>query len=268
MPLARRSGESNVLWTVFGPTNVALHALSVEMTAGDAVEGLRMADEIDVSSLPSRERQFTFGLEVAHCYDLRRDDAAVLVHLLDLEELAPEDLERSPLGRQLVIDLMHRARPTYRRRSPASPNASTWSEPGARSPPGPWDSPVSQTGFSRRSCRRVLDLDTIQHDIDHALTRRVELPRRSVIDAGTDALAHHLRRLMSYNYGPQSEGSTGNRMRTLCDVAERNLAAPVRPTPKTNHRVAYVYWNTLATLTAAFRDLYLAHRPTEPGQRT
>ncbi|MFD7676148.1 helix-turn-helix domain-containing protein [Streptomyces anulatus] len=115
LPLARRSGESNVLWTVFGPTNVALHALSVEMTAGDAVEGLRMADRIDVSSLPSRERQFTFGLEVARCYDLRRDDAAVLVHLLDLEELAPEDLERSPLGRQLVIDLMHRARPTYRR---------------------------------------------------------------------------------------------------------------------------------------------------------
>ncbi|WP_239109673.1 helix-turn-helix domain-containing protein [Streptomyces anulatus] len=115
LPLARRSGESNVLWTVFGPTNVALHALSVEMTAGDAVEGLRLADEIDVSSLPSRERQFTFGLEVARCYDLRRDDAAVLVHLLDLEELAPEDLERSPLGRQLVVDLMHRARPTYRR---------------------------------------------------------------------------------------------------------------------------------------------------------
>lgn len=54
VPLARRSGESNVLWTVFGPTNVALHALSVEMTAGDAVEGLRLADEIDVSSLPSQ----------------------------------------------------------------------------------------------------------------------------------------------------------------------------------------------------------------------
>ncbi|MFJ8620090.1 helix-turn-helix domain-containing protein [Streptomyces clavifer] len=99
VPLARRSGESNVLWTVFGPTNVALHALSVEMTAGDAVEGLRMADQIDVSSLPSRERQFTFGLEVARCYDLRRDDAAVLVHLLDLEELAPEDLERGPRRR-------------------------------------------------------------------------------------------------------------------------------------------------------------------------
>lgn len=116
-PLARRSGESNTLWTVFGPTNVELHALSVEMTAGDAVEGLRLADRIDVSALPSRERRFTFGLEVARCYDLRRDDAAVLVHLLELEQLSPEDLERSPLGRQLVVDLVGRVRPTYRRQA-------------------------------------------------------------------------------------------------------------------------------------------------------
>lgn len=114
VPLARQSGESNSMWTVFGPTNVALHALSVEMTSGDAVEGLRLADQIDVSALPSRERKFTFGLEVARCYDLRRDDAAVLVHLLELEQLAPEDLERSPLGRQLVINLLRRVRPTYR----------------------------------------------------------------------------------------------------------------------------------------------------------
>ncbi|MEV0888543.1 helix-turn-helix domain-containing protein [Streptomyces microflavus] len=117
VPLARQSGESNTLWTVFGPTNVELHALSVEMTAGDAVEGLRLADRIDVSALPSRERKFTFGLEVARCYDLRRDDAAVLVHLLELEQLAPEDLERSPLGRQLVLGLLGRVRPTYRRQA-------------------------------------------------------------------------------------------------------------------------------------------------------
>ncbi|MDQ0693576.1 hypothetical protein [Streptomyces sp. W4I9-2] len=145
-------------------------------------------------------------------------------------------------------------------------------------PPGPYwllppDRPLAAVDDVRRALKAaaalvLLDLDTVQHDTDHALSHRVELPRRSVIDAGTDALVHHLRRLMSYNYGPPSEESTGIQMRTLCVVAERNLAAPVRPTPQTNHRVAYVYWNTLATLTAAFRDLYLAHRPTEPGQRT
>ncbi|WP_327249861.1 hypothetical protein [Streptomyces sp. NBC_01320] len=87
------------MWTEFGPTNTELHGVSVQMLDGDAVEGLRLADQVDIARLPSRERQFTFRLEVARCYDLRREDTAVLVHLLELEDLAPEDLERSPLAR-------------------------------------------------------------------------------------------------------------------------------------------------------------------------
>ncbi|MFC8349790.1 helix-turn-helix domain-containing protein [Streptomyces sp. NPDC057280] len=112
--LARRVGEGNAHWTVFGPTNVSLHAMSIEMLAGEAAEGLRVADQVDISQLPSRERQFTFGLEVARCHDLRREDAAVLVHLLSLEDLAPEDLARSPLARDIVLGLRRRVRPTFR----------------------------------------------------------------------------------------------------------------------------------------------------------
>ncbi|WP_285574057.1 helix-turn-helix transcriptional regulator [Streptomyces sp. RTGN2] len=119
VPLARRAGEGNVLWTVFGPTNVQLHALSVEMTDGDAVEGLRLADQVDISQIASNERTFTFGMEVAACYALRRDYAAVLVHLLELEQLAPEDLERSPLAQTLATSLVRQARPTYRRQAVA-----------------------------------------------------------------------------------------------------------------------------------------------------
>lgn len=113
-PLARAAGETNTCWTVFGPTNVALHAVSVEMTDGNAVEGLRLADQVGGGHLASRERRFTFGLEVAACYSLRREDAAVLVHLLELDALAPEDMSRSPLARELVATLLRRARPTYR----------------------------------------------------------------------------------------------------------------------------------------------------------
>ncbi|MEU8701661.1 helix-turn-helix transcriptional regulator [Streptomyces sp. NPDC048680] len=119
LPLARRAGEGNVLRTVFGPTNVQLHALSVEMADGDALEGLRLADQVDISQIPSNERTFTFGMEVAACYDLRRDYAAVLVHLLELEQLAPEDLERSPLANALATSLVRQARPTYRRQAVA-----------------------------------------------------------------------------------------------------------------------------------------------------
>ncbi|MET9879274.1 helix-turn-helix transcriptional regulator [Actinacidiphila glaucinigra] len=115
LPRARRSGEGNTMWTVFGPTNVGLHGVSIDMESGDVAEALRAADRIDTSCLPSRERHFTFLLEVARCYDLRREDPAVLVHLLDLEDLAPEDLARSPLARDIITGLRRRVRPTYRR---------------------------------------------------------------------------------------------------------------------------------------------------------
>jgi hypothetical protein len=43
-PAAQVTGETNVMWTVFGPTNVQLHAVSVEMEMGEASEALRLAD--------------------------------------------------------------------------------------------------------------------------------------------------------------------------------------------------------------------------------
>ncbi|MGP3980884.1 helix-turn-helix domain-containing protein [Streptomyces sp. KR80] len=118
-PAARRAGEGNVMWTVFGPTNVELHQVSIEMEAGEASEALRLADAVDTGRLPSLERSFTFTLEVARCYDLRRADAAVLLHLLELEQLAPEDLARAPMARDLVLGLVRRARAMHARQAEA-----------------------------------------------------------------------------------------------------------------------------------------------------
>ena len=116
-PAAKRAGEGNVMWTVFGPTNVALHQVSIEMEAGEAGEALHSADRLDTSTLPSLERSFTFTLEVARCYDLRREDAAVLLRLLELEDMAPEDLERTQLARGMVLGLMRRARAMHARQA-------------------------------------------------------------------------------------------------------------------------------------------------------
>ncbi|GAB2700378.1 helix-turn-helix domain-containing protein [Kitasatospora kifunensis] len=113
--VARRLGEGNVAWTVYGPTNIELHRVSIEMEAGEAGQALRMADAIDTSGLPSIEREFTFLLEVARCYDLRREDSAVLLHLLELERMAPEDLARQPLARDMVLGLVRRARAMHAR---------------------------------------------------------------------------------------------------------------------------------------------------------
>jgi transcriptional regulator with XRE-family HTH domain len=113
MPAARITGEGNVMWTVFGPTNVALHAMSLEMETGEAVQALRVADDIDPSGLPSLERQTTFALEVARCYEQRRDDTGVLVHLTNAESTGPEDMRYNVMARELVQGLLKRARPTY-----------------------------------------------------------------------------------------------------------------------------------------------------------
>jgi transcriptional regulator with XRE-family HTH domain len=112
-PAARLTGDGNVMWTVFGPVNVALHAVSVEMETGEASEALRLADGVDVSRSPSLERRTTFALEVARCYDQRRDDPAVFLHLVNAEESGPEDLRYNTLARDLIHGLLKHARPTY-----------------------------------------------------------------------------------------------------------------------------------------------------------
>jgi transcriptional regulator with XRE-family HTH domain len=113
MPAAQVTGDTNVMWTVFGPTNVGLHAVSVEMEMGESSEGLRVADSIDVSAVPSLERKTTFALEVARCYEQRRDDPGVLLHLMSAETSGPEDMRYNTLARDLVHGLLKRARPTY-----------------------------------------------------------------------------------------------------------------------------------------------------------
>ena len=110
---ARQTGDGNSLWTVFGPTNVGLHAVSVEMETGEVAEALRLADDIDTSASPSLERQTTFALEVARCYEQRRDDPGVFLHLMNAESSGPEDLRYNTLARDLVHGLLKRARPTY-----------------------------------------------------------------------------------------------------------------------------------------------------------
>jgi hypothetical protein len=112
-PAAERVGESNVCWTVFGPTNIGLHEVSLEVEAGEAAEALRFADRIDTSRSPSIERRATFLLELARCYEQRREDPAVLLHLLGAERQAPEDMRYNLLARDLVRGLVKRARPSH-----------------------------------------------------------------------------------------------------------------------------------------------------------
>ncbi|MFB7301437.1 hypothetical protein [Streptomyces rubiginosohelvolus] len=114
----------------------------------------------------------------------------------------------------------------------------------------------------RRAAAALLsaqDLDGVQRDIDHGLSRRITLPPRSVIDTGTDVMVQHLRTFMHHLNGQDGMAATNVDVHNLVRAAEHNLDVPVRPTSQTSHRDAYVYWHTITTLTTALRDLYLTH---------
>lgn len=111
---AERVGEGhNYHHTVFGPTNVAIHRVTVEQEAGDISEALRLADDVDIARIPSLGRQTEHLYAVARNYQCKGNDAAVFVHLLKAERLCPEDFQRSYLARSLVTSLVKRAKPSY-----------------------------------------------------------------------------------------------------------------------------------------------------------
>jgi len=111
---ALRAGEGcNYHQTVFGPTNVAIHMVSVEHEQGEISEALRLADDVDISLIPSLERKTSHLYQVAQCYDCRKNDAAVFVHLKMAERLCPQDFQHNRGVRSMVSTLVKRAKPSY-----------------------------------------------------------------------------------------------------------------------------------------------------------
>jgi hypothetical protein len=110
VPLAERTGERNVCWTAFGPTNVAMYAVSVELEAGETAEGLRLAEQVDHDRSPSIERRVAFLIEQAKSYTQRRDYASALVLLQTASREAPEDMAHRPAAHQLLRTIIQRGR--------------------------------------------------------------------------------------------------------------------------------------------------------------
>lgn len=111
---AKRVGDGeNYHGMVFGPTNVAIHTVSLEAEAGEVSDALRLADEVDIGAVPSLERRTTFLCQVAHCHEQRDDDAAVLVHLQMVYRQCPEEFQYRQPARHLVDTLLRRARPSF-----------------------------------------------------------------------------------------------------------------------------------------------------------
>jgi hypothetical protein len=110
LPLAERTGEHNASWTAFGPTNVAMYAVSVEVEAGEAAEALRLAEHVDHGSSPSIERRVAFLLEEAKAYAQRREFASALVVLQTARREAPEDVAYRPAAHRLLRTVIEHGR--------------------------------------------------------------------------------------------------------------------------------------------------------------
>jgi len=109
-PLAAHTGECNAYWTAFGPTNVAMFAVSVEVETGEAVEGLRLAERVDHDRSPSIERRVAFLIDQAKGYEQRRDLANALTVLTAAEQQAPEDMQYRPAAHTVLRSIVKRGR--------------------------------------------------------------------------------------------------------------------------------------------------------------
>ncbi|WP_216211013.1 helix-turn-helix domain-containing protein [Amycolatopsis aidingensis] len=109
-PFAAKTGERNTCWTAFGPTNVALYAVSIEVESGEAVEGLRLAERIQHERAPSIERRVAFLLDQAKGYQQRRDYGRSLPLLRTTAREAPEDLRYRPSAHRLLRAAIERGR--------------------------------------------------------------------------------------------------------------------------------------------------------------
>jgi transcriptional regulator with XRE-family HTH domain len=110
----RLGRDGNYAWTAFGPTNVAVHDVSIAVELDDMQLALHLAPRVDARALPV-ERRVRHELEVARIYamDNRTDDA--LAAILHAQQDAPEQVHHHFITRELVIRWMRDPRTRGRR---------------------------------------------------------------------------------------------------------------------------------------------------------
>ena len=105
MPAAERIGEGQRYHNIFfGPTNVAIHAVAVELENGEPSEALRVANNVNITNIASTERQYAHLIHVARCYELKCNDTAVLVHLKMAEKVRPQAFLYRREPRQMLTE--------------------------------------------------------------------------------------------------------------------------------------------------------------------
>jgi transcriptional regulator with XRE-family HTH domain len=107
---SRLGRDANVMGTAFGPTNVALHTMSISVLLGDAEPAIRTGETIDPAALPAglTGRRTQIHLDLARAYAIRKHDAAAVNSLLAAEKLSPQLVRYNNRTRDLLAGLLRR----------------------------------------------------------------------------------------------------------------------------------------------------------------
>jgi transcriptional regulator with XRE-family HTH domain len=108
--LADRDGERPEAWELFGPANVGVWRTSLAVEAGEAETALRYADQVEPRHLASHNRRAGLRLEKARAYAMLGKDAQAVREMRQAEQMSPAQTRNNPLIRELVQDMLTRAR--------------------------------------------------------------------------------------------------------------------------------------------------------------
>jgi hypothetical protein len=100
------------LYTIFGPTNVAIHGVQVAVELHNGRDAVRRSRQVDPDRLPVSlvERRSQFLIDVAHGHALDNDPAAAVATLLRADKIAPEQVRLSPDAQTLTRTLLSQHR--------------------------------------------------------------------------------------------------------------------------------------------------------------
>ena len=109
--LAERTGEANAYWFGFGPTNVGVWRMAVQLETGDYARAAAVAEGIDPSRIPSPQRRAAYWADYGRALTRirgRRDDAVWALRRAEL--ISPARVHRHPFTRQVLAELVARSR--------------------------------------------------------------------------------------------------------------------------------------------------------------
>jgi transcriptional regulator with XRE-family HTH domain len=114
---ADRLGGYHHPWTMFGSSNVKLHAVSISADLSRSAEARGHAEDIDPEEIPSRERRGRLGVEIARAYHQRRDYPAMLHWLETAYQTSADSVRYSPTAWQMTADAVDHGGPLISRRA-------------------------------------------------------------------------------------------------------------------------------------------------------